>query len=179
MMLAPGIGVSFAIAGMTSARGRSHTFDARADGYARGEACGGVALCGGGHDGTVLGLLGSAARQDGRSASLSAPNGPAQQGLLVAAVYGCLGLGVTRTPPEPALRRAYAAAVDAAALGDVVYAIGGHNAPLPAPLGGDFGSTVEAYDAAEDRWSTTLDSRTTLRPTRMLKHRRSHRDAGF
>ena len=32
------------------------------------------------------------------------------QGLLVAAFYGCLGLGVTRTPPEPALRRAYAAA---------------------------------------------------------------------
>ena len=28
------------------------------------------------------------------------------QGLLVAAFYGCLGLGVTRTPPEPALRRA-------------------------------------------------------------------------
>ena len=38
LMFAPGIGTSFAIAGMTSARGRSHTFDARADGYARGEA---------------------------------------------------------------------------------------------------------------------------------------------
>ena len=36
LMLAPGIGTSFAIAGMTSAHGRSHTFDARADGYARG-----------------------------------------------------------------------------------------------------------------------------------------------
>ena len=31
------------------------------------------------------------------------------QGLLVAAFYGCLGLGVTRTPLKPALRRAYAA----------------------------------------------------------------------
>ena len=44
LMLAPSVGTSFAVAGMTSARGRSHTFDARADGYARGEACGGVAL---------------------------------------------------------------------------------------------------------------------------------------
>jgi acyl transferase domain-containing protein len=35
LMLAPDVSVSFAVAGMTSARGRSHTFDARADGYAR------------------------------------------------------------------------------------------------------------------------------------------------
>jgi 3-oxoacyl-(acyl-carrier-protein) synthase/enoyl-CoA hydratase/carnithine racemase/acyl carrier protein/thioredoxin reductase len=82
-MLLPNIGTSFAIAGMTSARGRSHTFDARADGYARGEACGGVALR---RDDVGLGLLGSAVRQDGRSASLTAPNGQAQQGLLVAAL---------------------------------------------------------------------------------------------
>ena len=34
----------------------------------------------------VLGLLGSAVRQDGRSASLTAPNGQAQQGLLHAAL---------------------------------------------------------------------------------------------
>merc|ERR1711965_637518 len=43
-MLTPSIGISFALAGMTSARGRSHTFDNRADGYARGEACGGITL---------------------------------------------------------------------------------------------------------------------------------------
>ena len=83
LVLAPGIGTSFAVAGMTSIRGRSHTFDRRADGYARGEACGGVVL----HRGDEgLGLLGSAVRQDGRSASLTAPNGQAQQGLLVAAL---------------------------------------------------------------------------------------------
>ena len=35
LMLLPGVAQSFAVAGMTSARGRSHTFDARADGYAR------------------------------------------------------------------------------------------------------------------------------------------------
>ena len=86
LMLAPGAGMSFAIAGMTSARGRSHTFDARADGYARGEACGGVVLHRGAADSRGLNLQGSAVRQDGRSASLTAPNGRAQEGLLVAAL---------------------------------------------------------------------------------------------
>ena len=85
LMLAPSIGTAFAAAGMTSMRGRSHTFDAHADGYARGEACGGSALRRGINDGVVLGLLGSAVRQDGRSASLTAPNGQAQHGLLIAA----------------------------------------------------------------------------------------------
>ena len=83
LMLAPAVSMSFAIAGMTSACGRSRTFDGHADGYARGEACGAVTLRN--HDG-ALGLLGSAVRQDGRSASLTAPNGQAQQGLLVAAL---------------------------------------------------------------------------------------------
>ena len=86
LMLAPGAGMSFAIAGMTSARGRSHTFDARADGYARGEACGGAVLHRGAADSRGLNLQGSAVRQDGRSASLTAPNGRAQEGLLVAAL---------------------------------------------------------------------------------------------
>merc|ERR1712091_674729 len=62
LMLAPGVGLSFAVAGMTSPRGRSHTFDARADGYARGEACGGVALRSGVAE-EALCLLGSAVRQ--------------------------------------------------------------------------------------------------------------------
>ena len=38
MMLLPGTGIALGLAGMTSALGRCHTFDARADGYARGEA---------------------------------------------------------------------------------------------------------------------------------------------
>ena len=44
LMLTPGIGLSFALAGMTSPAGRSHTFDSRADGYARVEACN-INLC--------------------------------------------------------------------------------------------------------------------------------------
>ena len=85
LILAPGASLSFAVAGMTSMRGRSHTFDRRADGYARGETCGGFVLHGG-HAHVVSGLLGSAVRQDGRTASLTAPNALAQEGLLIAAL---------------------------------------------------------------------------------------------
>ena len=85
MMLTPAVSISFAVAGMTSARGSCHTFDARADGYARGEACGSVSLFPGG-DARALRVCGSAVRQDGRSASLTAPNGQAQQALLLAAL---------------------------------------------------------------------------------------------
>ena len=35
-----------AVAGMTSLQGRCHTFDARADGYCRGEGCGAFCLSG-------------------------------------------------------------------------------------------------------------------------------------
>ena len=86
LMLTPGIGTGFAVAGMTSSTGRSHTFDVRADGYARGEACCGLALSGC-VDKATLCLLGSAVRQDGRTASLTAPSGKAQQGLLVSAMH--------------------------------------------------------------------------------------------
>ena len=88
--LMPRMGASFAVAGMTSPRGRCHTFDARADGYVRGEACGSFVL----RDTSrstpaavlTLAMRGSAVRQDGRSASLTAPSGVAQRDLLVAAI---------------------------------------------------------------------------------------------
>jgi 3-oxoacyl-(acyl-carrier-protein) synthase len=75
-----------AVAGFTSVRGRSHTFDSRADGYARGEAISAIVcqLSEGGEQ--AVRLLGSAIRQDGRSASLTAPNGQAQQRVLTAAL---------------------------------------------------------------------------------------------
>ena len=84
-MLTPAVGTSFAVAGMTSATGRCHTFDERADGYARGEACCAASLR---REDEAASLLarGSAVRQDGRSASLTAPNGLAQQGLLRASL---------------------------------------------------------------------------------------------
>ena len=85
LMLTPAVGTSFAVAGMTSATGRCHTFDERADGYARGEACCAASLR---REDEAASLLarGSAVRQDGRSASLTAPNGLAQQGLLRASL---------------------------------------------------------------------------------------------
>jgi len=83
-MLMPVIGTTFAVAGMTSPHGRCHTFDSGADGYARGEATGAAVLSADG--GEARELLGSAVRQDGRSASLTAPSGQAQGGLITAAL---------------------------------------------------------------------------------------------
>ena len=45
LMLLPAACVGCAVAGMTSALGRCHTFDGRADGYARSEACCAFVLC--------------------------------------------------------------------------------------------------------------------------------------
>jgi 3-oxoacyl-(acyl-carrier-protein) synthase len=74
-------------AGQLSATGRCHTFDASADGYARGEGCGAVvlrrlsdALA---NEEKVLAVVKAVCvNQDGRSASLPAPNGPAQQNVI-------------------------------------------------------------------------------------------------
>jgi acyl transferase domain-containing protein/acyl carrier protein len=78
-----------ALVGQTKMRilapdGRCKTFDARADGYVRGEGCGAVvvrrlsdALGRGDHIHAIV--RGSAVNQDGRSAGLTAPNGLAQQ----------------------------------------------------------------------------------------------------
>ena len=82
IMLTPDIGTNFAIAGMTSVRGQSRPFDMRADGYARAEACFCVSLGGLLASSKACVLAGSAVRQDGRSASLTAPSGHAQQKLL-------------------------------------------------------------------------------------------------
>ena len=84
-MLVPEVALRFANAQMLSPAGRCHTFDNRADGFVRGEACCTVALApvnnhssSSSSDASVLGV---AARQDGKSASLTAPNGQAQQAL--------------------------------------------------------------------------------------------------
>lgn len=87
LMLLPMTGVSIAVAGMTSPVGRSHTFDRRADGFARGEAVGSIVLqTVGDSPMRVSEVYGTAVRQDGRSASLTAPNGQAQQRMLHAAL---------------------------------------------------------------------------------------------
>ena len=70
--------------GMLSARGRCSTFDAAADGFVRGEGCGVVVLKRLGEaraDGDrIWGVVrGSAVNQNGPSAGLTVPNGPAQE----------------------------------------------------------------------------------------------------
>ncbi|HEY6026896.1 MAG TPA: beta-ketoacyl synthase N-terminal-like domain-containing protein, partial [Pseudolabrys sp.] len=91
LMLGPELGDSFAESGMLAADGRCKTFDARADGYGRGEGAGMIVLrrlsdavqAG---DPVLAVLRGSAINQDGRSAGLTAPNGPAQTALIKAAL---------------------------------------------------------------------------------------------
>ena len=81
LMLLQASSIGMAVAGMTSVAGRCHTFDRRADGFCRGEGCSAVVVSRISETWHVI-LRGSAVRQDGRSASLTAPNGQAQQGLL-------------------------------------------------------------------------------------------------
>ena len=82
MNLLPGPFVACCQARMLSEGGRCKTFDASADGYSRGEGAGTVLvrrLSDLGGEASVPAVSGTAANQDGRSSSLTAPNGPAQQ----------------------------------------------------------------------------------------------------
>ncbi|HVT99351.1 MAG TPA: beta-ketoacyl synthase N-terminal-like domain-containing protein [Acidobacteriaceae bacterium] len=91
LMLSPEIHVSFSRTGMLSRSGRCHTFDAKADGYVRSEGCAVVVLrrmsdamrLG---DRVLAVIRGTAVNQDGRSAGITAPNGPAQEAVMRAAL---------------------------------------------------------------------------------------------
>lgn len=83
-LLGPGSFIGNCMATMLSHQGRSFTFNRSADGYQRGEGCGCIfiKLFQGDRKEElerVCALIGTATNQDGRSASLTAPNGPAQQ----------------------------------------------------------------------------------------------------
>ena len=84
LLLSPELTITFSQARMLAPDGRCKTFDAKADGYVRGEGCGIVILkrlSDALRDGdNILALIrGSAVNQDGRSNGLTAPNGLAQQ----------------------------------------------------------------------------------------------------
>jgi acyl transferase domain-containing protein len=91
LMLTPEMTVTLTKAYMMSPDGRCNTFDASANGYVRGEGCGLVvlkrlsdAMAVGDR---ILALVrGSAVNHDGRSNGLSAPNGPAQEAVIRAAL---------------------------------------------------------------------------------------------
>jgi acyl transferase domain-containing protein/acyl carrier protein len=92
LILSPALFVALSRAHMLAPDGRCKTFDAAADGFARGEGCGLVALKRHSDaiaDGDrVLALIrGSAVNQDGPSSSLSAPNGPAQEAVIRQALH--------------------------------------------------------------------------------------------
>ena len=87
---------------MLSPEGRCKALDAAADGYVRAEACGALllsthspALPAAAGRRLVGAVSGAAVNQDGRSSSLTAPNGPAQAEVLLAALRDA-GLG----PPQ-------------------------------------------------------------------------------
>tara|TARA_B110000046_G_C13023685_1_gene412596 strand:- start:3048 stop:6788 length:3741 start_codon:yes stop_codon:yes gene_type:complete len=88
MILDAGAMLGNSTAGFTSVKGRSHSFDSRADGYARGEAIDALTCSKSNvsEASSAPEMVGSAIRQDGRSASLTAPNGRAQQGVLNASI---------------------------------------------------------------------------------------------
>jgi NADPH:quinone reductase-like Zn-dependent oxidoreductase/3-oxoacyl-(acyl-carrier-protein) synthase len=76
-------------AGMLSPQGRCQVLEAAADGYVRGEACDVLLVApaaAAGDKQPLAVILGSAVNQDGRSSSLTAPNGPAQQAVITAAL---------------------------------------------------------------------------------------------
>jgi acyl transferase domain-containing protein len=93
LLLSPNPTGMFQKAGMLAPDGRCKTLDAAADGYVRAEAAGVLLLqghatgsAGGAACSSLAVLAGSAVNQDGRSSSLTAPNGPAQQEVLRAAL---------------------------------------------------------------------------------------------
>lgn len=87
LILTPDVSVALSRSHMMAPDGRCKAFDARADGFVRGEGCGVLVLkrlSDAQADGdTIVALIrGSAANQDGRSNGLTAPNGPSQEAVI-------------------------------------------------------------------------------------------------
>ncbi|MCC7361296.1 MAG: SDR family NAD(P)-dependent oxidoreductase [Anaerolineales bacterium] len=91
VILTPEPLIALSKAQMLAPDGRCKTFDARANGYARGEGCGVVVLkrladALAANDAVLAVIRGSAVNQDGRTTGLTAPNGRAQQAVMRAAL---------------------------------------------------------------------------------------------
>src|SRR5690606_31498159 len=87
LMLSPEVYIALSHSRMLAPDGRCKTFDAAADGFARGEGCGVVVLkrladAQADGDRVLAVVRGTAVNQDGPSSSLSAPNGPAQEAVI-------------------------------------------------------------------------------------------------
>ena len=113
LMLSPAMTIALSKAHMMAPDGRCKAFDASADGYVRGEGCGLVvlkrlsdALADG--DRILAVIRGTAVNHDGRSNGLSAPNGPAQEAVLRAALQDA-GLSPARHQLHRSARHRHAA----------------------------------------------------------------------
>ena len=97
MIFLPSTLDGYAAAGLTSPTGVPYVFDRRASGFVRGEGCGTSAVqrAERGAQKALPFVIGSAVRQDGRSASLTAPNGRAQQLLLSGVIIASAGIQPT------------------------------------------------------------------------------------
>lgn len=87
LILSPDLYVALSHSRMLAPDGRCKTFDASADGFARGEGCGMVVLkrlsdAQADGDRVLAVIRGSAVNQDGPSSGLTAPNGPAQEAVI-------------------------------------------------------------------------------------------------
>jgi acyl transferase domain-containing protein/acyl carrier protein len=87
LILSPDLFIALSHARMLAPDGRCKTFDASADGFARGEGCGVVVLkrlsdAQADGDRVLAVIRGSAVNQDGPSSGLTAPNGPAQEAVI-------------------------------------------------------------------------------------------------
>jgi acyl transferase domain-containing protein len=87
LMLSADLFIAFSHSRMLAPDGRCKTFDASADGFARGEGCGVVVLkrlsdAQADGDRILAVIRGSAVNQDGPSSGLTAPNGPAQESVI-------------------------------------------------------------------------------------------------
>lgn len=87
LILSPELTIIFSQAHMMAPDGRCKTFDAKANGYVRGEGCGVVVLkrlsdAIKDNDNIIALIKGSAVNQDGRSNGLTAPNGPSQEAVI-------------------------------------------------------------------------------------------------
>jgi len=86
-ILAPESSINFSRSRMLSMDGRCRSFDATASGFGRAEGCGVIVLkrlrdAIADRDLIFATILGSAVKHDGRTSSLTVPNGPAQQAVI-------------------------------------------------------------------------------------------------
>jgi len=91
IICSPETTIALSKAHMLAPDGRCKTFDAKADGFARGEGCGVLVLkrlsdATADGDNILAVIRGSAINQDGRSSGLTVPNGPAQEAVVRAAL---------------------------------------------------------------------------------------------